>query len=126
MAYRKRQTILSGCKKSLGKVFPQVMDVIVDAAVSGDISACQALLDRVYPKLRPVSQTIDLPPPDGPLSVTQCVDRIQDAMMASEISVSLATEALAALKTIHEIRDQAELIARIEDIERRFGDQGNS
>lgn len=92
----------------------------MDAAISGDIAACQALLDRVYPKLRPVSQVLDLPPPGGPLSVTQCVDRIQDAMMASEISVSVATEALAALKTIHEIRDQAELIARIEAIEKQF------
>ena len=46
----------------------RIAQTLVDAALAGDVQAAVAVLDRVWPKLRPIATPVEFPLPDGTLA----------------------------------------------------------
>ena len=92
-----------------------VVDVVICAALSGDITACKLLLDKLVPNARQV---------DLPFRLQAVGDSLGDrgesaisAMADGDISPSQAAHFTAALLNMARIREVDDLIARVERLE---------
>jgi len=92
-----------------------VVDVVICAALSGDISACKLLLDKLVPNARQV---------DVPFRLQAVGDSLSDrgesaisAMADGHISPDQAAQVTGALLNMARIREVDDLIARIERLE---------
>ena len=95
----------------------EVLQAVVDAALSGDMAAARMILDRTVPPLRPHSEIVQIPldSPAGPAASAAAILR---AALAGAISPDAAMQLLNAAASLSRIIETEELKTRLEALER--------
>jgi hypothetical protein len=95
-----------------------ILQAVIDAAVSGDMQACKMLLDRITPPLKPVAAQITLPVPEGAGLAEQGAAVMRGAL-SGEISPDIGAQLITALAGYAKIVEIDELTKRIEALEKK-------
>lgn len=93
---------------------PELIKVIFDTALAGDMTAAKIIVDRLYPALRPTGAEINIRT-SGNLEMKGAA--IVNAMTAGKMAPDTAKMALDAMALQARLTEQAELLARIEKLE---------
>jgi len=95
-----------------------ILQVVVDAAIAGDMAACKMLLDRIVPPLKPAAQPVNIPV-DGDNTLTGQAAKITDATLAGQIPPDIGAQLMTALAAQSKIIEIDELTKRVEALERK-------
>lgn len=100
----------------ISKSAPDVVDVVVKAALAGDTQAARILLERSIPPLKPCAPdpAIQLP---NRKSLTARAGDILRLLNTGSISIEAAGELLSALSAFAKLREADELESRIAALE---------
>ena len=91
-----------------------ILQSVIDAAVSGDMSACKILLDRITPALKPTAMPVNI---KIDKTLTGQGNEIIKATMAGKIPPDIGSQLITALAAQSKIIEIDELTARIEALE---------
>lgn len=103
-------------REALGRDLDQVLEVLRQQTLSGDLQAIRILLDRVLPTLRPIELPIALAMPEGNLA--QQARAVVQATCAAEIPPAQAAQLVMALGGVARIVETTELVERVEALEK--------
>lgn len=92
-----------------------ILDTLVKAALAGDVSAAVAVLDRVAPRLRPVSAPVEFDLPDGTLTEQgrAVLAAVSDGRLPADVGERLVV-ALGALARLTEMDEFERRLAALE------------
>jgi hypothetical protein len=99
---------------------PDVLNQVVSAAISGDMTACKLLLDRVLPSLRTMAPAISLRDPGEP--VANQSKAVVKAMLCGSLAPDQAAAAMSVLADHARLCEHAELQARLEALEAQYNE----
>ena len=104
-------------RQELAEHAGDVVQSVLKAALSGDMTAAKMILDRVLPPLRPQTETVQIAREagGGPVGTAEAVI---GAAIAGRIPPDTAVELLSAATSLSRIIETAELKARLEALER--------
>lgn len=89
---------------------------LAELAKEGDVPAANALLDRIWPKLRTVAPCVEIPlPGDGALAAK--AGAIVDAVTRGHLAPDIGSELINALGAIARLRELDELEQRLRALE---------
>ena len=94
---------------------PAILGALVAKAKEGDVGAANLLLSRCLPPLRPQSETEEISTPGA--SLAERAENIASAVLAGELSPTVAVEMMGMLSQQGRIIETAELMQRIEHLE---------
>lgn len=94
-----------------------VVQAVIDAALSGDMTAAKMILDRVVPPLRPHSESVHIPLVSS-ANPADVAGSILGAAVAGSITPDAAVQLLSAAASLSRIIETEELKARLEALER--------
>ena len=96
---------------------PAVAQVVLKAALNGDLQACKLVLERISPALKPQAEMIkvDLPLSNDSTAIARAVIA---ATAEGKLSPDVATQMVAAIGTLTRVVEAGDLKARLESIER--------
>jgi len=95
-----------------------VLNVVIDAAINGDMQACKMLLDRIAPTLRPVAASVELEIGND-MSLSEQAAQVAQAAFNGNIAPDTANTLMSVLSSRAKIIETSELISRIEALEQR-------
>lgn len=95
----------------------EVVQLVVDAALAGDLQAARLVLERVLPPLRPQAAPVEVLALAGASTLTEKAGAILAAAGAGEISPDVAAHLLAALGGVARIAEIDELMRRVAALE---------
>ena len=103
-------------REAIGDALPQVIERLVQSALSGDVGAARLLLERVCPALRPVEvpAVVSLPA-DGTL--TEQARALLAAAATGALAPAQAAALVQALGTTARIAEADDLAARVRALE---------
>lgn len=104
-------------RQKLAERGEDVLRVVLDAALEGDMAAARMILERLLPPLRPHSETVAIPigAAAGPAGTAQA---ILSAAVAGSITPDTAVQLLSAAASLSRIIETEELKVRLEALER--------
>lgn len=107
--------VVQRLRASIEQDIPAVLESVVNAAKSGDITAAKLLLDRVFPALKPVElpKLIDMPGS----GVSSKAQAILAQAAAGEVSALEAAQLIGALANIAKLIELDDLIQRVSRLE---------
>ena len=94
-----------------------VLQVVLQAALNGDMAASKMILDRLVPPLRPHCESV-LIPLDAHAGPAATAEGILAAAVAGKIPPDAAVQLLSAASSLSRIIETAELQTRLEALER--------
>ena len=94
-----------------------ILKSVIDAAVSGDMSACKMLLDRITPVLKPQAMAINLPD-NGTLS--EQGGEVIRAALSGQIPPDIGSQLITALSNQGKLIEFQELTERLSRIEKQL------
>jgi len=100
----------------------EVADVVVEKALEGNISACHLVLTRLYPPLRPRSQTVQFEL-DAKATLVEQGAAILSAIAAGNLDPDTGRMLMGCVQTLAGLKEIDELAARINVLEGRFAQQ---
>ncbi len=102
----------------------RVVQSVVQAAISGDMTAAKLIFDRILPKrsCRPLEGLI-LPPITTVREAVGAINALANAALQGVISAAEAAELCAVVECSRRVIETAELAARIERLEQRTSDR---
>jgi hypothetical protein len=112
------QTPGAQIRKAIEERRDDILQAVITAAVSGDMSACKMLLDRITPPLKPVAAQIALPVPEGAGLAEQGAAVMRGAL-SGEISPDIGAQLITALAGYAKVIEIDELTKRIEALENK-------
>ncbi len=106
-------------RAAIAERLPDVIDVLVQKALSGDISAARLLLERTVPPLRAQELPLSLSMPTSG-SFTDQGRSVLQSIASEEIEPSRGAALITAIATLARITEIDELTARIATLETRL------
>jgi hypothetical protein len=100
---------------------PSIVRVLIDAARASDINAARLLLDRVLPVARSAAIREPIALIGNP---AQQAEQVKAAMVAGRLTLEEAEAAIAVIEATQRIEHSAELVARIDSLERQLAALG--
>lgn len=97
---------------------PAILTAMAKKAKEGDTAAASLLLDRMCPRLRPVSRVVEVELPEGSLATK--ANAAIDAMAAGEVPPDQINEFLGAFVKAAQLLETTELLQRLEALEAKF------
>ena len=94
---------------------PEILAVLRNAALSGDVQAANVLLSRALPALRPEAVSVEVVATGDSLS--ERAEAIASAAMTGEIPIDAATALMQTLATQAKVLETDELLQRVERLE---------
>ena len=104
-------------RQKLAERSEEVLQAVLDAALSGDMAAARMILDRIVPPLRPHTESVHIPL-DAPAGPAATAEAILAAAVAGRIPPDAAVQLLSAAASLTRIIETAELKTRLEALER--------
>lgn len=103
-------------RKAIEERRDDILKVVIDSALNGDLQACKMLLDRIAPTLRPVatSGAITLNKSAG---LAEQGAEVVNAALSGTIPPDVANQLISVLTHQSKLIETTELIARIEALE---------
>lgn len=90
--------------------------VVIDAALEGDLQACNIVLSRIAPSLKPQAERVAFDfDPTAP--IPQQIEAVLAAIAAGEVACDVGREIISALGTLADARAVADLESRIAELE---------
>lgn len=90
--------------------------VVTEAALAGDLQACNIVLSRIAPSLKPQAERVAFDfNPTAP--VPQQIEAVLAAIAAGDLAPDVGREIISALGTLADARAVADLEARIAELE---------
>lgn len=93
-----------------------VARVVIEAALEGDLQACNIILARIAPALRPEAQPVQFEFDPTASTVAQ-VEAILAAVASGAVPVDLGKQLIESVKALADVRAVEELEARLEALE---------
>ena len=106
-----------GLRERLAGRAGDVLDVVLYAALAGDLQAARLVLERVVPALRPQASPVELPALAAAGTLTEKATAILAAAGAGEVGPDTAAHLLAALGGVARIAEIDELTRRVAALE---------
>ena len=100
----------------------EIARVVTDAAKEGDLTACQMILARIAPALRPEAQPVQFEF-DPTASTAKQVEAILAAMAEGVVPVDLGRQLIDAVKALADVRAVEDLEGRIATLEEKETDK---
>jgi len=97
-----------------------VLQVVIDAALGGDLQACSLLLGKVIAPLKAVAPVVTIPDSNG-LSLAQRGDTVIQAVLNGSVAPDVGVMLLNGLASQAKLIEANELEKRIESIENILG-----
>lgn len=97
---------------------PSIIAAMIEQAKAGDTAAAKLLLDRTLPTLRPVDAPAPLSLGTGPADLAGAAQAVLSSLVTGETTPDQAASFAAVLASLARVKEVAELIARIEALER--------
>lgn len=94
----------------------EVVQVVIDAALDGDMQACSIILNRIAPALRSQSQKVEFDF-DPELPIGRQVEQVLAAVAAGQVAPDIAQSITAMIGTLSTVRATEELEQRITTLE---------
>lgn len=108
------QTPGAKLRKAIELKADDILQAVINAAVSGDMQACKMLLDRITPTLKPQALPIFLPVKS---TLAEQGGEIIEATMTGQIPPDIGSQLITALANQSKIVEIDELTKRIEILE---------
>ena len=115
------KTESAALRKKLSERGIEVVNKVLDAALSGDMQACKMVLDRISPSLRPQVAPVNLETP-LPESTSQTARVFIEAAASGQLPPDVASQLVTAVGTLARVVELEELKDRIESLERALQD----
>ncbi|MBD59438.1 MAG: hypothetical protein CL808_04880 [Citromicrobium sp.] len=93
-----------------------VARVVIDAALEGDLQACNIILARIAPALRPEAQPVQFEFDPTASTVAQ-VEAVLAAVASGGVPVDLGKQLIESVKALADVRAVEELEARLAALE---------
>ena len=111
---RKEFTII---KEEFGEKAKEVAKVVIEAALSGDLTAAKFILDRLSPPLKAIAAPVVFELPEG-LSPSEICRKLIEHTAKGDLSPDTATQLISATANLTKIIEVEDLQKRIEVLER--------
>lgn len=95
---------------------PAIARVVIDAALEGDLQACNIVLSRIAPAIKPQSERVAFEF-DPTASLPVQIEAVLGAIAAGAVAPDVGREIITALGTLAEARAVSDLEARIITLE---------
>ena len=101
-------------RMAIAERMPEILQMLIDSALKGDISAATSLLNRCVPVLKPETLTVNLPVSE---SLSEQGSEVLNAIMTGKIAPDIGVQLLTALASQSKIIEFTELEARLTALE---------
>ena len=108
----KTATIL--LRKAIVEAMPEIIQMLIESVLSGDISAANSLLSRCVPVLKPEAMPINLPVKK---TLTEQGNEIIKATMSGKVPPDIGSGLITALASQAKLLEIDDMIKRIEILE---------
>lgn len=95
---------------------PAIARVVIDAALEGDLQACNIVLSRIAPALKAQAERVAFDF-DATAPLTQQIEAVLEAIATGAVAPDIGREIISALGTLADARAVADLEARIITLE---------
>lgn len=102
--------------RSLMEDGPAIARVVIDAALEGDLQACNIVLSRIAPAIKPQAERVAFNF-DASAPMPQQIEAVLCAIAAGEVAPDVGQTIISALGTLADARAVADLEARINSLE---------
>lgn len=102
-------------RAALAQRSDELLEVVIGAALAGDMTAARLVLDRIAPALKPTEAAE--PVPLNGNTLTERAASVLDAVQAGHVSMSQAAQLLAALGHVARLAEIDDLEARVRALE---------
>lgn len=104
--------------RALAEDGAEIVRVVLDAALEGDMQACSIILARIAPTLRPQSERVafDL---DHTASATKQVEQVLAAVASGSLAPDVAKQIVDTIAALSSVRRDEELEARLAALEEK-------
>lgn len=120
-AGRKPGTTVGGkLRRAIEAKSDEILAVVVEAALSGDLTACNILLNKIIAPLKSVAPNVQLAHANSGDLASQGAEVIKSALVG-EIPPDTANQLISAIAIQAKILETGELVKRIEALEQRNG-----
>lgn len=99
---------------------PELLAMIVEQALAGDMTAAKLVLDRVCPPVKATSEPVKLELPKG-ATLSEQAQAVMDSAMSGELTTDEAAGLMAVLQGQLRIKEQDELERRLTALEQAQG-----
>ncbi|MEI8574555.1 hypothetical protein U737_19920 [Methylomonas sp. LW13] len=105
-------------RKAIEERREDILKVVMDAALNGDLQACKTLLDRIAPTLRPVAASVAITLNKSAGLAEQGAE-VVNAALSGNVPPDVANQLISVLTHQGKLIETTELIARVEALESR-------
>ena len=98
----------------LAKHGKDVLQIVIDAALDGDLVACKIVIDRLYPSIKPTAAKVTVPTGK---SLDETGNNIIESTLDGTIAPDIGTQLLSGLASQAKLVESTELLKRIEILE---------
>ena len=106
-------------KKAISEAMPEIIQSLIEAALSGDMQAATALLNRSVPALKAQAHPITIPIKN---SLPEQGAEIIKATMKGGVAPDIASQLIVALTSQGKLIELQELSERLARLEKKVGD----
>lgn len=107
-----KSTIL---REQIAEHIPEILEVIINRALDGDVPSARLLIERVSPPLRPIDADAPFELPDGTLA--EQARAVVKAVAAAEINPAHGSQLLAGISTVSGLVQAEEIEKRLAILE---------
>lgn len=106
-------------RKAIEERADDLLGVVIDMAMAGDLAACSLLLSRIVAPLKATAPHVELPDASAGKGLAEQGSMIVSAAMVGQISPDVAGQLLSALASQARIVETIDLLARVEALENK-------
>ncbi len=108
-------------RAGIAERIPEMIDAMMEKALSGDVGAARLLMERVVPPLKPAEEPQPLTLPDGTL--TDQGRAVLGSVAAGELAPSQGAALLGAIGSLARLVEIDELAARVAALEKQHAEK---
>lgn len=112
-------TTVGGLREAIAKQVPQIIDVLVQQALAGDVQAARVLIERAIPAIKPMELPTPVVLPAGTL--TEQGVAVLQSVAAGDLAPSQGAQLLTGIGTLARVAEVDELERRVKALEDNRG-----
>lgn len=108
-------TTVGGMREAIAKQVPEIINVLVQQALAGDVQAARVLIERAVPAIKPVELPAVLALPSG--SLTEKGQAVLRAVAGGSLAPSQGAQLITGIGTLARVAEVDELERRVKALE---------
>ena len=110
---------VGGLREAIAKQVPEIISVLVQQALAGDVQAARILIERAVPAIKAQELSTPVVLPAG--SLTEQGVAVLQSVAAGDLAPSQGAQLLAAIGTLARVAEVDELERRVKALEQNHG-----